>query len=192
MNRRDIRGQVDPKSAEILLAIQNLGEATTNEIRQRTGLTASETQYRRNKLANMELIDLVTVDTHLRSQYEWSLTGLARRELARGLGATANLIIYEEPDSHEVGAQEFREMQEELRRLREAQKASAYDSYNKEVVQRDEFDELAEYVYLWTETAEQYLLALRSVVERYVPGVNDLTDHFDGNPENNESANNPY
>ncbi|GGC49940.1 hypothetical protein [Haloferax sulfurifontis] len=179
MNRRDIRGQVDPKSAEILLAIQELGEASTNEIRQRTGLNPSEVQYRRNKLNDLGLVDLVKRDTHLGEQYEWSLTGGARRELERGLGAAAKFIIHEEPDSHEVSAQEFREMQEELRRLRESQKAAAYDARGKDVVERDEFEDFRSYVYEWHEAAETYLRGIRSVIERYVPGVDSLADHFE-------------
>ncbi len=179
MNSREIRGEVDPKSAEILLAIQYYNEATTNQIRRRTGLTASETQYRRGKLDDLDLIDLVTVDTHLGNQYKWSLTGTARRELERGLGAASQFLIHEEADSHEVSEQEFREMQNEMERLRESQKAAAYDAQNTDIVERDEFEEFEEYVYEWHEAAETYLRSLRTVIERYVPGVDDLSDHFD-------------
>lgn len=179
MNSREIRGEVDPKSAEILLAVQYYGEATTNQIRQRTGLNPSEVQYRRNKLADLDLVDHVERDTHLGEQYEWSLTGAARRELEKGLGSAAKMLIYEDADSHEVSTQEFREMQEELRRLRESQKASAYDQRDKDVIDRDEFEDFEAYVYEWMEAAETYLRGIRSVIERFVPGVDDLADHID-------------
>lgn len=179
MNATKIRGQVDPKSALILNALQKLGEATTNEIRKATGLDASETQYRRNKLADLELIDLVKRETNYGTEYEWSLTGTARRELERGLGAASNWLLYEDYDGDEVDPIEFQKMQEELKQLRESQKATAYDQQGKDAVERDEFEEFRSYVYEWNESAEQYLRAIRSAVERYVPGVDNIADHID-------------
>ena len=179
MKSSSIRGQVDPKSAEILLAIQYFGEATTNEIRQRTGLNPSETQYRRNKLKELGLIELRTTETHFGEQYLWSLTGTARRELERGLGEASNLLIYDDPESHEISTQEFREMQNELERLREAQKASASDDSMRDGVDREEFEEFEEYIYEWHNATEQYIRALREVVERYVPEIDNLADHVE-------------
>jgi DNA-binding Lrp family transcriptional regulator len=171
---------VDPKSALILTSLQKLGEATTNEIRQATGLDASETQYRRNKLADLELIDLVKRETNYGTQYEWSLTGTAQRELERGLGAASNWLLYEDYDGDEVDPIEFQKMQEELKQLRESQKASAYDQRDKDVIDRDEFEEFETYVYEWMEAAETYLRGIRSVIERYVPGVDNIADHIEG------------
>lgn len=170
--------QIDAKSVRFLNAVRYYGgEATITDIRKLTGLNRNEANYRFRKLEDMELITVSygeSIGDNAPPKIA-ELTGKARQELERGLGSAtqSGLIISDDPETDEVSRERFIEMQNELERLREAQKASAWDTRTNERVTRDEFDELEEYVYDWTEVAETYLVNIRRVVERFLP-VDDI------------------
>jgi DNA-binding Lrp family transcriptional regulator len=182
--------QIDAKSVQFLNAVRYYaGTANISEIRGVTGLNRNEANYRFNKLAEMELIDITTEESpgDLPDRKVAHLTGHARREIERGLGSAskAGLVISDEPEATEVSRERFRELENKLERLTESQQATSVEAREVRSV-REQVDDLEadlsdfeEYVYEWHEAAETYLRALRTVVERYVPGVNSLSDFFD-------------
>ena len=183
--------QIDSKSVQFLNAVRYYGgEANISEIRKMAGLSRSEVNYRFRKLAEMDLIEITTTDSpgDLPDRKVAHLTGKARRELERGLGSstTAGLVISDDPETNEVSRERFREMEEKLDELTTAQKAAAFDSREEDVVTQDEFSEFENYVYEWHEAAEIYMKTIRSVIEKYVPGVSDLSKYFN---EIDESVN---
>lgn len=185
--------QIDAKSIRFLNAVRYYGdEANITQIRAMTGLNRNEANYRFTKLENFGLIE-VTYEPSPGDNPDRKvahLTGDARRELERGLGSatTAGLVISDEPQSDEVSRERFVEMEQTLNELQQAQKAAAFDNRGDEdeAVPREEFEEFEDYVYDWHEAVETYLRALRSVVERFLPGVDDLTEYFDEDADRDE------
>lgn len=72
---------MNPKPTGILISFKGIEGATKFKIRRQMESNPNKTQYRRNKLDGLEIVNLVKRDTHLGKQYEWSLTEDARLEL---------------------------------------------------------------------------------------------------------------
>jgi DNA-binding PadR family transcriptional regulator len=186
--------QIDAKSVRFLNAVRYYGdEANITQIRAMTGLNRNEANYRFTKLEDLGLIEVTKEQSpgDNPDRKVAHLTGAARRELERGLGSatTAGLVISDAPKSDEVSRERFREMEETIAELKQAQKAAAFDARDdngEEKVPREEFEEFEDYVYEWNDAVETYLRALRSVVERFLPGVDDLSEYFDEDADRDE------
>jgi len=175
--------QIDAKSVQFLNAVRYYGgKANITEIRKMTGMNRNEANYRFRKLLDMALIDVTSEKSPggLTDRKVAHLTGTARRELEKGLGSatTAGLVISDEPEATEVSRERFRAIEEKLDTLTTSQKATAYDQRGIDDVEK-RVNDLEEYIYEWMEAAETYFRAIRKVIERYVPGVDDMSDHFE-------------
>jgi DNA-binding Lrp family transcriptional regulator len=118
-----LQAQLDDKSKKFLRAVEYYGgEATTSDIRQRTGLTQTEVNYRFDKLEGLELIDITRADVGHGKRDPPKvahLTGKARREIERGLfGDAESEDGGESAGNVEVSEEEFHAMREELDELR--------------------------------------------------------------------------
>lgn len=118
----DVKKQIDEKSKKFIKAVEYYGgEATTTEIRQKTGLNHNEVSYRFNKLSDLELIDVTHADVGNGKRNPPKiahLTGHTRREIERGLLGD----VEEDSDSTgdvEVSEIEFNEMKDELESLQQ-------------------------------------------------------------------------
>ena len=174
--------QIDGKSVRFLNAVRYCGgEANISEIRALTGLNRNETNYRFRKLQELDLIDVGYEESKgdLPARKVAILTGAARRELEQGVdSSTTGLVISDEPDAEEVSRERFIALEEQMQEMRQAHQAAAWDARHNEGVPREEFESLREYVHEWTEFAERYFLAIRRVLERFLPGVDDFDDHL--------------
>lgn len=170
--------QIDAKSVRFLNAVRyEGGTASISRIRTLSGLNRNEANYRFGKLEDIGLIDVTDEPSpgDLEDRKVSHLTGKARRELERGLGSatTAGLTISDEPEATEVSRERFREMEDEMEAMRESIQASATEQREVRNL-RERVDDLEEYVYEWHESAEEYLTAIRTVVEMYLP-IDDIS-----------------
>lgn len=170
--------QIDAKSVKFLNAVRyEGGTASISRIRSLSGLNRNEANYRFTKLEDLGLIDVTTEPSpgNLEDRKVAHLTGQARQVLERGIGSatTAGLTISDEPDATEVSRERFREMEREMEAMRESLQASTTEQREVRNL-RERVDDLEEYVYDWHESAEEYLTAIRTVVETYLP-IDDIS-----------------
>lgn len=118
-----MNAQVDEKAKKFLRAVQYYGgEATTTDIRQRTGLNQPETQYRFTKLERLGLIEVGYADTGTGDRDPprvAKLTGKARAEIERGLLGTGDASKSDEGGEcvDEVSEEAFLAVRRDLERL---------------------------------------------------------------------------
>lgn len=118
-----IQSKIDEKSKKFLRAVRYYGgEATTTEIRQRTGLNQTEVNYRFSKLEDLGLIEISYADAGHGNRDPpkvANLTGQARAEIERGLlGDSDGDDGDDESDGVvEVSEEEFRSLKQDLQQL---------------------------------------------------------------------------
>ena len=117
-----LQAQVDDKSKAFLRAVEYYGgEATTSDIRGRTGLTQTEVNYRFDKLASLDLIDITRADVGHGNRDPPKvahLTGEARSLIERGLLGEFE-ADEDSADVVEVSEEEVRAMKDDIKELRQ-------------------------------------------------------------------------
>lgn len=163
MTEQDIRANVDREGRRFLAAVQYYGgEATMSEIRQRTGLSHKVADWRFRRLEDLGLIEVYRAEVG-RGDREpprvAELTGLARREIERGL-------LYDIDKSR--SNDELNDLQSENRALREevdelrSMVNALVDGQRQHKNRIDDIEhDITEVVYPWTEMAEDEIRANR-------------------------------
>lgn len=174
MTNANLARHIDRQAARFLRAVEYYGgEATMTEIRQRTGLSRDVANHRFRRLEDIGLIEITYADEgygNRRPPKVAHLTGLARKEIERGLLR----MLRDDSDSTEGVLDvesEMREVQDRLdRHQRRLDALSASDSGGKDIHERldsvqERLDDLETYHDEWNEAAELYLRALRAALE---------------------------
>lgn len=163
MTEQDIRANVDREGRRFLDAVRYYGgEATMTEIRQRTGLSHEVADWRFRRLEDLGLIEVYYAEVG-RGDREpprvAELTGLARREIERGL-----LYDIDKSRSNE----ELNDLQSENRALREEvdELRSMVHAVTETLRQHDNRIEdiehdITDVIYPWTEVAEDEIRSNR-------------------------------
>lgn len=174
MTDANLARHIDRQAAHFLRAVEYYGgEATMTEIRQRTGLSRDVANHRFRRLEELELIEISYADEgygNRRPPKVAHLTGLARREIERGL-----LRILRDDDGPTEGVldveSEIREVRDRLdRHQRRLDTLSASDPRGKDIHKRldsvqERLDDIEAYSDDWYDAAEIYLRALRAALE---------------------------
>lgn len=165
----DIRSSVDRAARRFLAAVEHYGgEATTTEIRQRTGLTRTETNHRFDRLEDLGLIEISYAEVGRGNREPpkiAKLTGKARAEIERGL-------LYE--IDHDRSSEEINDLVAEVRTLRESVERFETrmdvmtDSLHGVESQLDDLDDdLYHLAGDWADAVEAYLYGIRDALESY-------------------------
>lgn len=167
----DARIQIDAKAVAFLRAVEHYGgKANTTQIRHRTGLNRDETNYRFNRLEKLGLIE-ISREEHGYGDREppkiAHLTGKARREIERGLFAGHGFMLSDDPNVEEVSFERFRQFEDRLERIDRKVDTALWSGADPdtEFVRYSEFEQLENFVFNWTETAEAYLVSIREFLE---------------------------
>jgi DNA-binding Lrp family transcriptional regulator len=174
MTDTNLARHIDRQAARFLRAVEYYGgEATTTEIRQRTGLSRDVANHRFRRLEDLGLIEITYADEGYgdrRPPKVAHLTGIARQEIERGLLRTLRDEVQARGGTVDLQA-ELREMQEridqhkrQLNTLTATQ--STVDRFEERLDMTEEhLNDLEEYVCDWNEGTEMYLRALRAALE---------------------------
>lgn len=174
MSDTNIARHIDRQAARFLRAVEYYGgEATTTEIRQRTGLSRDVTNHRFKRLEELGLIEITYASEgygNRRPPKVAHLTGLARQEIERGL-----LRILRDDGGSAEGTidveSELRAVRGRLdRHKRRLDAFSTSDPGAKNLHERldsvqERLNSLEAYNDEWNEAAELYLRALRAALE---------------------------
>ncbi|RLM56628.1 winged helix-turn-helix transcriptional regulator [Halobellus sp. Atlit-31R] len=174
MTDANLARHIDRQAARFIRAVEYYGgEATTTEIRQRTGLSRDVTNHRFKRLEDLGLIEISYADEgygNRRPPKVAHLTGLARREIERGLLR----MLRDDSDSTEGVLDvesEMREVRDRLdRHQRRLDALSASDPGGKDIHERldsvqERLNDIEAYSDDWYDAAELYLRALRAALE---------------------------
>lgn len=171
----DISRHVDRKALRFLRTVEYYGgKASMTDIRQRTGLSRDAANHRFRRLEELELIEVTYANDGYGERTPPKvahLTDAARWQIERGLFAplrdgSSNVeeVVDIESDIRDIHKQ-MDSLKHRLDTLSAAKPAVEYDVEDRLNAVEAILDDLEEYVYEWDETAEAYLLALRSIVE---------------------------
>lgn len=170
----DYQYHVDKEAKRFLAAVEYYGgEATTTEIRQRTGLSRRQTNHRFQRLEELELITISYAESGYGDRTPPKiayLTGIARAEIERGLLASLNENGMQTDEKTDLAA-DIRKLRQRVKRQQNRiDTVAANQTSSDQMADQLENIEgvlwaLEEYTYEWTGTAETYLLALRRVAE---------------------------
>jgi DNA-binding Lrp family transcriptional regulator len=120
MTLDDLRG-IDEKSKRFMRALVYYGgEATTTEIRKRTGLDSPVTHYRYNKLEECGAISVSYADNGVGQRHVpkvAELTGLGRKAVNKGFFEPGSVPGDEDDGPIAVSEEEFRELGREVEEL---------------------------------------------------------------------------
>ncbi|MWG34723.1 MarR family transcriptional regulator [Halomarina oriensis] len=173
MTDPNLARHIDRQAARFLRAVEYYGgEATMTEIRQRTGLSRDVANHRFQRLEDLELIEISYADEGYgdrRPPKVAHLTGLARKEIERGLLR----ILRDDGDSTEGVLDvesEMREVRDRLdrhqRRLDVLSASDPEDDLHERIdAVQDRLNDIETYSDEWNEAAEFYLRALRAALE---------------------------
>ena len=157
----DYRYLLDREAKRFLRAVEYYGgTATTTEIRQRTGLSRSETNYRFSRLDDLGLISVGYAENGYGERDPpkvAELTGTARAAIERGL--LGNIDIPDKDDTEDYIA-ELRELRETVEQI-ESRLDVLTDSFDR--IETDLVD-LEEFVFLVDEYYLEQVLALKRAV----------------------------
>ncbi|WP_336036663.1 winged helix-turn-helix domain-containing protein [Halobacterium yunchengense] len=175
---------VDRDALRFLRAVEyHGGNASMTQIRQRTGLSRDAANHRFQRLEELDLIDVTYAEEGYGDRHPPKvahLTGVARREIERGLFQPLDTEKGESGETVDIQA-ELGTMQDQLdqhdRRLDSLSASDPSVDHLSEQVEAMEtrLDELEDYIYEWHEAAETYLRGLRAALE--ANGI-DVEPHF--------------
>lgn len=163
MDRIELEQALDRNARRFLAAVKYYGgEATTSEIRARTGLSRSIVNHRFGRLDDLDLIDITRAE-HGHGDREppkiAHLTGAARREIERGI--LRNIDANGTPEEIRDLEAEVRTLHEENDELRERLNALE-DLARGDRERLDDLEHDVDYLYEWGEEAEEAIKTLWS------------------------------
>jgi DNA-binding Lrp family transcriptional regulator len=174
MSETNIARHIDRKAARFLRAVEYYGgSATMTDIRQRTGLSRDAANHRFRRLEELNLIDVsYAAEGHgNRTPPKVAhLTGVARREIERGLLAFLGEDPQRQNEVVDVVA-EVRELRERIDRHQNRLNTLTGTRPDDDRLEtrldsvESHLDELDDYVTEWNEAAETYMRALRAALE---------------------------
>lgn len=161
MDRIELEHRLDRNARRFLAAVEYYGgNATTTEIRARTGLTPSETQTRYQVLEDLELITVSYASEGVGNRQPpkiATLTGQARTAIEWGI--LHNIDVARTPEEIRDLESEVRTIREELAEVRDRQNAEN-ELVKKLQEEVSTLDNHQQWIFQWTEGAEERIIDL--------------------------------